>query len=435
MPRPMVTFALAVVSVLAPAGAASQQPYGSEQAAFEQVANAVENFRRQGTLEAAEQVLAAAERARDAFAAADAARDSRHERVHATRHEYQRTCDRSPDCSWRAPGEEVPPEMRSRVEAREFTDWLDNPYHPATIGQAAWDPLLRVKISHYQAVADYVDLVGIGGAEAARGYADNSRLYFGFDYSASRSATDTAFRINNTYLIRAHNLHGYAVDAHAALHRTVLDVVSRTAVAMSQAADRLADTYFGIGIDNVRAARGRLEAAVNGARGQEVERSSDRTDRALDSMLLAAREMMAALRTNLEARQRYEDSPDSPAPDGRTGGGTAPGGADTGSGSDADPRSMQEWQQALLEVVTMAEQGVRAAEAAANADDGVTWFRIRCSNAKGSTSQAYGRLLALTGGRSGFVPSPELAQEARDQVGDRIEDARRRIEAICRIAR
>ena len=411
----MATSSCVGLLMAATAPAVAQQPYGSEQRAFEQVARAVESFGYSPTLAGAEEVLAAAESARNAFATAEAARDSRHERVHAL------AAERTPDCLNDSACRISNPHGSncSAPPYRNSQDWLPGIFNDCLEHSVApsWSRALRLNARHHDAVGEYLDLVGIDDA-SAQGLAENTRLYA----NAFGRITSSLRRILDDYWGSAHDLHGHAVNAHVRLHRTALEAVSRAARAVSQAANQLGDDYYGIGIQNVRRAAAELDRALSAARG--AERNGDETDRALDSMVAAARQTVAALRTNLAASRRYEAEPDP----GQQEPVVRPG-RPAPSAEPTDSFDPDAWAADIRAAVAAAESAAGDAEAAARSSREPLWARNACVNAAARVANYSSRVSSLIY-ENRFIPSRGMAQ-AWSRVRERLENAMARASAAC----
>ena len=411
----MVTSSCVGLLAAAPAPAGAQQSYGSEERAFEQVARAVESFGYSPTLAGAEEVLAAAESARNAFAAAEAARDSRHQRIHAIPAERTRRCQNDPGCTFGPHGNST----CNGSSYRNSQDWLpdidlDCLSHSSAASQSGG---LRLNARHHDAVGEYMDLVGIDGNASAGGMAENTRLYANAFGRMNSSIWSTV----NGYWDSVFELHGYAVNAHVALHRAALEAVSRAGRAISQAADRLGDDYYGVGIENLRRYSATLDNAVSAARG--AERNGE-TDRALDSMLAAARQTVAALRTNLEATQRYAAEPDpGPQEPFERPRRQAPR-AET-----ADEFDFDAWAAEIRAAVAAAEQAAGDAEAAALGSGSPLSRSSACLNAESRVLGRSSRVSSLIYG-SRFIPARTKVQ-AWSMVRERLETAAKRARSAC----
>ena len=415
----MLTSSCVGLLVAAPAPAGAQQLYGSEERAFEQVARAVESFGYSQTLQAAEEVLAAAESARNAFATAEAARDSRHERIHALTVERAPACQSDPDCTVKSCSSSTTATWSYNNQQQ---DWL-----PYTGGgclehssATSWASALRLDARHHDAVGEYMDLVGIDGTASAQRLAENTRLYANA-FDRLRGTGIVGFLVG--YYQSANDLHGYAVNAHVALHRAALEAVSRAGRAISQAADRLGDDYYGVGIENLRRYGATLDSAVSEARG--AERDGEQTDRALDSMLAAARQTVAALRTNLEATRRYEAEPD-PAPQEEPF--VRPGRRPPAAQS-ADEFDFDAWAAEIRAAVAAAEQAASDAEAAALSSRDSLSRSNACLNAEGRVSGRSSRVTSLIYGNR-FIPARGRVQ-AWSMVRERLEAAAKRARSAC----
>ena len=418
----MVTSSCAGLLAAASAPAGAQQPYGSEQRAFEQVARAVESFGYSQTLAGAEEVLGAAESARNAFAAAEAARDSRHERIHALAAERAPACQNDPGCkSCSSSG------VATWIYNAKQQDWL--PYTGGGCSEhssaMSWAREQRLNARHHAAVGEYMDLVGIDGTASAQGLAENTRLYANA-FDRLGPGLDSIEGFVAGYYQSANDLHGYAVNAHVALHRAALEAISRAGRAISQAADRLGDDYYGVGIENLRRYSATLDRAVSEARG--AERNGEQADRALDSMLAAARQTVAALRTNLEATRRYEAEPDPgpQVPDGLPAVRRPPD-IEVAPAADLDA-----WANQVRDAVMEVERAAGEAEETA-AGSGYWFSRFTgCENTYYRLVRSVSRVQDLTigSGRPDFIPGG-AGSEAWRQLSERIDEARRRARAAC----
>ena len=310
---------LTVVSIgaaLLTAAAAAAQPAGAEQRAFEAVDRAIAGFESAGDRDemfrTTREILAAAEAALQAFRAPDEVRDAAYARYHAALRDVDALavrCDNGYRCD---------------TDDRGNTGVI---YFDGLV--AAYARAWRARSALSAANAAYVEAVGIAGAAEARERAARFRRY------ASRMrrlrGNSNHMLARQGVLIRASNaendshnaLHDRAIAAHVAANRAAVDALGRAARALAAGAERLTDDRYP-GAAGVSDAAKQAERAAATAAEQVVSNDGDRTDAALNELVVAAREMRAAIESHVrlaeQAAREHERQPpprqvpDEPAP-------------------------------------------------------------------------------------------------------------------------
>ena len=278
-------------SLLLAAPAAAAQPPGAEQRAFETVDRALAGLERAGSREettrAARAVLDAAEGALRAFTAPDRARDTTYARYQAALGEVDALavrCDNGYRCDTDGRGD----------AGVVYFDGLVAAY------ARGWEARSRLSAAN----ATYVEAVGIAGADEARERAARFRRYA---IRMRRLRGNSAHMLaRQGVLIRASNaenaahnaLHDLAVAAHVAANRAVLDALASAARAVSTAAARLTDDLHPGAAQVLHAAARAARAAA--AADPALANDGNRSDAALQQLLLATRDTFAALETHVQ---------------------------------------------------------------------------------------------------------------------------------------
>ena len=281
-----VPFGLAVL--LAATAAGAQLP-GAEQRAFDAVDRAIAGFENAGGLDettrAARGVLDTAEGALSAFNAPDQVRDATYARYLAVLSEVDALavrCDNGYRCD---------------TDDRGNTGVI---YFEGLV--AAYAGVWEARSGLSAANAAYVEAVGIGGAVEARERAARFRRYA--DRMRDLQGDSDTMLARQRELIGASNaendalnaLNDRAIAAHVAANRAALDALGRAARALSAAAERLTGACCpGARAADVSRAGGRAERAAAAAADPNVSHDGNRTDAALDELIIAARETFAAL--------------------------------------------------------------------------------------------------------------------------------------------
>ena len=417
LPRPAAA-AVGAAILLAAAGAYAQLP-SAEQGAFNAVDNAISAFEsasgRDEMTRDAGQILDAAERALNAFNAADSARDAADARYHAAVEQIVALavrCENGYNCGDNG--------------IINYFDGLEDALARSDEARSAASA----------ANASYVEAVGIAGASEARERAARFRRFANRTRGVRGSSSDMVRRRNE--LIRESNaenaarnaLHSRATAAHVAANRAVLSALGRAGRTLSTAAGRLTDDYYpATRAAEVTREAAELDRAVAAAADPEVSNDSDRTDRALDALLIAARETFIVLESHVQlveqAARDYERDPD-PA---------LPGQADVVRPDDVESEPAGDfagWVRQINAAVAEAERAAAVAEQAA-AGSG-SWFSrsSACINAEDRVAQASVRVQNLTLGtrRPRFVPA-EGGSQAWQELRERLEEARQRASAAC----
>ena len=172
-----------------------------------------------------------------------------------------------------------------------------------------------------------------------------------------------------------------------------------------------------------------LDRAVGAAADPEVSNASDATDRALDDLILAAREVYVVLESHVrlveQAAREHERDPD-PAFSGQ---------ADVDRPSDVESEPAGDfagWVRQINAAAADAERAAYEAEQAA-AGSGSPFSRATaCNSAERRVYQAINRVQSLTYGarRPGFVPA-EGGSQAWDELRERLVEAGERARAAC----
>ena len=374
-----------------------------EQGAYAGVDRAVAAFNgasdRASMLRAAEQALEAAEGALNAFRTADHARDAALVRYHgAVRNSIARHC---PNLSCTA-----------------SVGWFEN------------------LVTESTANAAYLDVVGIPGAGEAREraaryrrFANRMRGLQGRQNTARRNALGDAVITEN---LAREALHSRATAAHVAANRAAIDALARAGRTLSSAAERLTDNnYPGTrAVEVIRAATA-LDRAAVAAGGPEASNNSDRTDQALEGLIMASRETMTVLRSHVQlaeqAARRYEQDPEPPQ---------GPVGGQPGRPADIQSQPAGDFAGWVRQINTAVAAAERAADDAEQAAAGSgSWFSrsSACFHARDRGVQASIRVQNLTFmgiRRPEFVPA-EAGSQAWEEVSGRLDEAGRRAQEAC----
>ena len=388
----------------------------AEQGAYNAVDDAVSAFRsasgRDEMTRAAGRILDAAERALNAFNAADRARDAAYARYYAA---VQHLRAIAVICANGYCGDDG-----------LIVDGLEDAY------ARQFEALSALSAAN----ASYVDAVGIAGASEARaraarfrGFANRMRGLRGNSSDMRRRRNELHRQVTAETNFLA-DLYDRARAAHYAANRAALDALGRAGRTLSTAAGRLTDGYYpATRAAEVTREAAALDRAVAAAADPEVSNASDATDRALDDLILAAREVYVVLESHVglveQAAREHERDPEP----------ELPGQADVERRSDVESEPAGDfagWVRQINAAVAAAERAADEAErAAAGAGN---WFSrsSACINAEGRVSQAINRVQGLTvgGRRPGFVPAAGGSQ-AWDELRERLVEAGERARAAC----
>ena len=367
---------------------------------------------RASMLRAAEQALDAAEGALNAFRTADRVRDATDERSHAASGEGG-SCENGYyrcDASGNAP----------------YYDGLESVY--------ARD--FEVEAMASTANAAYVEAVGISGAAEARERAARLRRYAnrmrGLRGDDNRSRRSALIGQTNAEIARRSALHSRATAAHVAANRAAIDALARAGRTLSSAAERLTDNNYPVtrAVEVIRAATA-LDRAAVAAGGPEASNNSDRTDQALEGLIMASRETMTVLRSHVQlaeqAARRYEQDPEPPQ---------GPVGGQPGRPADIQSQPAGDFAGWVRQINTAVAAAERAADDAEQAAAGSgSWFSrsSACFHARDRGVQATIRVQNLTFmgiRRPEFVPA-EAGSQAWEEVSGRLDEADRRAQEAC----
>ena len=416
MPNKLTRPAAAAVAaaVLLTAAAALAQLPSAEQGAYNAVDDAVSAFRsasgRDEMTRAAGRILDAAERALNAFNAADRARDAANARVQAAYREIGSCANGYYKCN--------------EAGAIYYYDGVE-------------DASARNFEAHSAvsaANASYVEAVGIAGAAEERERAARLRRFANRmrglgGVSSDRRRNELVGEVI-AEIAPSDALQARATAAHYAANRAALDALGRAGRTLSTAAGRLTDDYYpATRAAEVTREAAALDRAVAAAADPEVSRNSDATDRALDDLILAAREVYVVLESHVQlveqAAREHERDPD-PAFAGQ---------ADVERPSDVESEPAGDfagWVRQINAAVAAAERAADEAERAAEGSG--SWFSrsTACINAAGRVSQAVNRVQGLTlgGRRPSFVPAAGGSQ-AWDELRERLVKAGERARDAC----
>ena len=252
---------------------------------------------------AAGRILDAAERALNAFASADSRRDAADARYHAAieqRNAVTVNCDNF-NCG--------------DNDLVDHFDGLEDAY------ARSFEALSALSAAN----ASYVEAVGIAGAGEARERAARFRRFANRMRGLGGGSSDMVRRSIELIAevgaeiapLRA--LHSRATAAHVAANRAALDALGRAGRTLSTAAGRLTDDYYpATRAAEVTREAAALDRAVAAAADPEVSNGSDRTDAALDELILAAREVYVVLESHVQlveqAAREYERDPEPALP-------------------------------------------------------------------------------------------------------------------------
>ena len=420
LPRP-ATAAVGAAVLLTAAASLAQLP-SAEQGAYNAVDDAVSAFRsasgRDEMTRAAGRILDAAERALNAFNAADRGRAAAGNRYVAAVEQVVAVAFNCDNFNCSDDGVIVYYDGREDAYARPF----------------------EARSAASAANASYVEAVGISGAAEARERAARYRRFANRMRGLRGNSSDMTRRrnelLNESYAERDRRdaLHSRATAAHVAANRAALDALGRAGRTLSTAAGRLTDGYYpATRAAEVTREAAALDRAVAAAADPEVSNDSDRTDAALDELILAAREVYVVLESHVQlveqAAREYERDPD-PA---------LPGQADVDRPADVESAPAGDfagWVRQINAAVAEAERAAAEAEQAA-AGSG-SWFSrsSACINAAGRVAQATVRVQNLTFGtrRPRFVPAAGGSQ-AWQELRERLEEARQARQRRLRLDR
>ena len=254
---PLVT-SLFAATLVAAAPAAAQLPT-AEQRAFDAVDRAIVAFNSAGghaeRVDAAEQVLDAAESARNTFIAADRDRDAADARYHA---EYDASVARNQNCDW------------------------DDFCFILLMAQYATDSA---------ADAAYADVLG------AEQEADQARALS--ERYGRRGLGRLAQRQVVSDVEASDALHRRLTGRHATANRAALDALSRATRALSTAVERLSDryTYFNTRAVEVLRAAADPQVSARTLAADPGSPENDRTDAAIEKLVVTAREAVVVFHT------------------------------------------------------------------------------------------------------------------------------------------
>ena len=283
---PRLAIAAAGAALLLTAAATAAQLPTAEQSAFDAIDRAGAAFNSAGSrfqmVESIAEVVDAAERALSTFAAADRARDAAGQRFEAAMGEAASLavrCDNGYSCG----GD-------NRLD---YSDDL----------VAAYARNFEALSAMMAANADYVEAVGISGADAGRARAARLRRFANRMRGLQGRSGEAVQRRNalldevRAELDGASRLHSRAVEAHIAANRAAIDALSRAARMVSTAAARLTDDYYPAtrAVEVTRAAAA-LDQAAAAAADPQVSNDSDATDQALEELIFASRETFVRAR-------------------------------------------------------------------------------------------------------------------------------------------
>lgn len=277
-------------AVLLATAAAAQPPTG-EQRTYGAVDLAISGYEsagsREATIEAARQVLDAAESARNAFAGPDSARSAAAARLDAAVSERRAVavrCDNGYYCT--------SPDADG-VGPVDYFDGLEDAY------ATSFEAISAVSAAN----AAYVEAMGMAPGEAReraarlRRFANRMRGLAGStDYMRERR--QELVHAVNAEIDGRHALHSRAEAAHVAANRAALNALGRAARTLSAAAARLtAGDYSGTGAAELARTAAALDQAAAAATDPEVSKDllANRTDQALDELILAAREAVVVM--------------------------------------------------------------------------------------------------------------------------------------------
>ena len=419
-PSRLAASSIAAAAVLLTASVAAAQLL-EEQGAYAAVDRAVAAFNgasdRASMLRAADQALDAAEGVLNAFTGPDRVRDAaaaRYDAAVAQASAVRATCDNGYRCG------------------------NDNllAYFVGIEDARARDIDAKAAVS--TATAAYVEAVGTAGAAEARERAARLRRYANRMRGVRGGSTEMVSRRNalgrDAYAEyrTGRALHSRATAAHVAANRAALNALGRAAQTLSTGAERLTDdNYPGTRAAEVIRAAGALDRAAAAAGGPEVSNTGDRTDQALEGLILASRETMTVLRSHVQlveqAARRYEQDPEPPQ---------GPVGGQPGRPADVQSQPAGDfagWVRQINTAIAAAEQAAADAEQAA-AGSG-SWFSrsSACYHARDRGVQASIRVQNLTFmgiRRPEFVPA-EAGSQAWEEVSGRLDEADRRAREAC----
>ena len=419
LPRPAA--AAVGAAVLLTAAAALAQLPSAEQGAFNAVDDAVSAFRsasgRDEMTRAAGRILDAAERALNAFNAADRARDAAGNRY-----------------------------VAALEQAIAVAVNCENGYHAQGCNNPSGIPVSATAYARGNealsavsaANASYVEAVGIAGAAEARERAARFRRFANRMRGLRGNSSDMVRRqtelINEVFaeINSRFALHSRATAAHYAANRAALDALGRAGRTLSTAAGRLTDDYYpATRAAEVTREAAALDRAVAAAADPEVSNDSDRTDAALDELILAAREVLEShVQLVEQAAREYERDPD-PA---------LPGQADVNRPADVESEPAGDfagWVRQINAAVAAAERAADEAEQAAAGSAAGSRARRRASTPRDAcrrrssasrTSRSGpgapassrpraavrpGRSCASASTRPGSAPAPPAARSSR----------------------
>jgi len=285
-------------AVLLATSAASAQPPSAEQRGFDAVGRAIAGLEnaagRSEMLRAVQGILDAAESVLSAFNAGARVRDRTYARHQAALREVGALavrCDNGYPCGT---------DRRGNTGVVYF-DGLADAY------ARVWEARSRLSAAN----AAYVEAVGMAGADEARARAARFRRY-AIRMPRLRGNSNHMLA-RQRILIRASNaendshnaLHDRAIAAHVAANHAALDALGRAARALSTAAghlidDKSPDTRAG----RVTRAAARADRAAAAAADPAIRNDGNRTDEALDELVGAARETVAAMDSHVRRVDR-----------------------------------------------------------------------------------------------------------------------------------
>ena len=421
-PSRLVASAIAL-AVLLTASVATAQLL-EEQGAYAAVDRAVAAFNgasdRASMLRAADQALDAAEGVLNAFRPADRRRDAADEQYRAAGQQASAFCDNYS----RGGGS-----CRPGATVNDYPG-LENDYARHSDATAA------ISIAN----ATYVEAVGISGGAEARERAARFRRFANRFRGLGGDGVDGGNQKRRKDLVdqwkaendRRNALHSRAHAAHVAANRAALDALSRAGRTLSTAAGRLTDdNYPGTRAAEVIRATAALDGAAVAAANPEVSDTSDRTDQAIEGLIMASRETMTVLRSHVQlveqAARRYEQDREPPQ---------GPVAGQPGRPADVQSQPAGDfagWVRQINDAVAEAERAADDAEQAA-AGAG-SWFSrsSACFHARDRGVQASIRVQNLTFmgvRRPEFVPA-EAGSQAWEEVRGRLDAADRRANEAC----
>ena len=367
-------------------------------------------------VESIAEVVDAAERALSTFAAADRARDAAGQRFEAAMGEAASLavrCDNGYSCG----GD-------NRLD---YSDDL----------VAAYARNFEALSAMMAANADYVEAVGISGADAGRARAARLRRFANRMRGLQGRSGEAVQRRNalldevRAELDGASRLHSRAVEAHIAANRAAIDALSRAARMVSTAAARLTDDYYPAtrAVEVTRAAAA-LDQAAAAAADPQVSNDSDATDQALEELIFASRETFVVLESHVQlveqAARDYERDPEPQVPD------ELPAVRRPPEIEVAPAADLDAWANQVRDAVMEVERAAgEAEETAAGSGSWMSRF-TGCEATYLRLLRSVNRVQDLTigSGRPDFIPGG-AGSEAWRQLSERIGETRRRASDAC----